>query len=583
MYPNLDENSAPEAVQRTEEPNDTTGEALASETIHERDAGYENLDELAGPAPEQNPEEGSNYRHSNLEDEREGEDEEKLHANTMGTLVLAFPQAHLQSQAWRKLKKRAREPEVRALKHQQDISMSWIEISRRKQEALRNSIPPEWRLPASRIADAATCLDVSGLVSAELSYNERLITQSDVADILTSIATGEMTSFEVMSAHCHRAAVAHQLLGETTNNIVGSTVNPYNSNFSAGGACGGEGALIALRGSPLGLATDMGKTNQSLPALSLIADRDQLDRLASLLRFVGLGGYTLMDEQLPGLPVGSGSIGLISRDPQSIQHVIKLLLDSAPWSSNCDVLEMPWRQEKLDAVHQRATPMSGRLVFAMMKDDGHLIPDLPTKQALTTTEQALKLCGHEIVEWKPPSHKIATEILFQLFGSTSAKCIRDAIDASGEPPVDQLKEWYHQTDSGSLPTEDFWKLCEELQGYKRSYMKYWLAMGAKTASGRAVDGVIMPVSPHATTQEGTDRYFGYTAVANALDHTSCTFPVTGRGSVLDIEPNKFSGDHSQGLPVGLQVMCGRLQEEKVLALVQAIKQSLVQAYNHRGD
>ncbi|KEQ92597.1 hypothetical protein AUEXF2481DRAFT_31855 [Aureobasidium subglaciale EXF-2481] len=85
MYPNLDENSAPEAVQRTEEPNDTTGEALASETIHERDAGYENLDELAGPAPEQNPEEGSNYRHSNLEDEREGEDEEKLHGRPPGT------------------------------------------------------------------------------------------------------------------------------------------------------------------------------------------------------------------------------------------------------------------------------------------------------------------------------------------------------------------------------------------------------------------------------------------------------------------------------------------------------------------
>lgn len=99
-------------------------------------------------------------------------------------------------------------------------------------------------------------------------------------------------------------------------------------------------------------------------------------------------------------------------------------------------------------------------------------------------------------------------IQFQIFGSTSAKCIRDAIDASGEPPVDQLKEWYQQADSGSLPTEDFWKLCGELQEYKRSYMEYWSSMGAKTASGRAVDGVILPVSPHAATQEGTDRYFG---------------------------------------------------------------------------
>lgn len=106
--------------------------------------------------------------------------------------------------------------------------------------------------------------------------------------------------------------------------------------------------------------------------------------------------HTLMNEQLPGLPVGSGSIGLISRDPQSIQHFIQLLLESAPWLSNCDALEIPWRQEKLDAVRQRATLMNGSLVFALMKDDGHLIPDLPTKQALATLEQSLKLCGHEV-------------------------------------------------------------------------------------------------------------------------------------------------------------------------------------------
>lgn len=90
--------------------------------------------------------------------------------------------------------------------------MSWTEISHRKREALQSLIPPEWRLPASRIADAATCPDVSVLVSTELSHNERLITESGVAFILTSIATGEMTSFEVMSAFCHRAAVAHQLV-----------------------------------------------------------------------------------------------------------------------------------------------------------------------------------------------------------------------------------------------------------------------------------------------------------------------------------------------------------------------------------
>ena len=41
-------------------------------------------------------------------------------------------------------------------------------------------------------------------------------------------------------------------------------------------------------------------------------------------------------------------------------------------------------------------------------------------------------------------------------------------------------------------------------------------------------------------------------------------------------------DHSQGLPVGLQVMCHRLQEEKVLALVEAIGESLLLTNNCSG-
>jgi len=44
---------------------------------------------------------------------------------------------------------------------------------------------------------------------------------------------------------------------ETDNNIYGRTTNPYNRKLGAGGSSGGEGALIAMRGSPLGVGTDI--------------------------------------------------------------------------------------------------------------------------------------------------------------------------------------------------------------------------------------------------------------------------------------------------------------------------------------
>lgn len=50
---------------------------------------------------------------------------------------------------------------------------------------------------------------------------------------------------------------------ETASNLYGVTVNPYNRLLSPGGSSGGEGALLALGGSCLGLGTDIGGSVRS--------------------------------------------------------------------------------------------------------------------------------------------------------------------------------------------------------------------------------------------------------------------------------------------------------------------------------
>jgi Asp-tRNA(Asn)/Glu-tRNA(Gln) amidotransferase A subunit family amidase len=45
---------------------------------------------------------------------------------------------------------------------------------------------------------------------------------------------------------------------ETDSNLYGTTVNPFNSELSAGGSSGGEGALVGVGGSCLGIGTDVG-------------------------------------------------------------------------------------------------------------------------------------------------------------------------------------------------------------------------------------------------------------------------------------------------------------------------------------
>jgi Asp-tRNA(Asn)/Glu-tRNA(Gln) amidotransferase A subunit family amidase len=45
---------------------------------------------------------------------------------------------------------------------------------------------------------------------------------------------------------------------ETDSNFFGVTVNPYDRTVSPGGSSGGEGALIGMRGSCLGVGSDIG-------------------------------------------------------------------------------------------------------------------------------------------------------------------------------------------------------------------------------------------------------------------------------------------------------------------------------------
>lgn len=51
---------------------------------------------------------------------------------------------------------------------------------------------------------------------------------------------------------------------ETVSNLYGTTTNPHNTGLTPGGSSGGEGALIAMRGSLLGIGTDIGHNLRSL-------------------------------------------------------------------------------------------------------------------------------------------------------------------------------------------------------------------------------------------------------------------------------------------------------------------------------
>ncbi|KAI7288651.1 amidase [Hortaea werneckii] len=371
--------------------------------------------------------------------------------------------------------------------------------------------------------------------------------------------------------YCKTNVPMGALMGETSNNIVGFTVNPC------------EGALLALGGSAVGIATDLVGSSRIPSAFT---------GLTALKTSEGRLSASGIETILKGLPVASGTIGIMSQDVRSVELVFKALLEDAPWRKDPDVIEMPWRPEKQYALQRRAGEPGqrlGRLVFGLLKCDGNVRPHPNIAEGLRHLEEALLEDGHEVLEWKPPPHAEAVENLLKIFGSASGPAIIQAIKASGEPPVSSMLALYDQENVTCSSAADFWEMCQKRDDYRQAYANYWAQMDSCTASGRPVDGIIiMPVAATSAAREGEFSYLAYSAIANVLDLPAFVFPVWRSGHITspdgfnhgNLSPNDcavsetFREGDVENMPVCLQVVCPRLQEESTLALAEAIHDTL---------
>lgn len=126
------------------------------------------------------------------------------------------------------------------------------------------------------------------------------------------------------------------MIGETISNIFGTTFNPYNRLLSCGGSSGGEGALIALHGSPIGLGTDIGGSIR-IPA----AFNGLFGLKSSAGRFPLFNITKNRDGQESIRSIG----GPIAHNPSDLAYFMRAILEQKPWNKDPDVLELPWREE----------------------------------------------------------------------------------------------------------------------------------------------------------------------------------------------------------------------------------------------
>ena len=153
---------------------------------------------------------------------------------------------------------------------------------------------------------------------------------------------------------------------ETSSNLYGETVNGFNRNLTSGGSSGGEGALIGMRGSCLGIGTDLGGSIRS-PA----ANNGVFGFRPTTYRLPLTGVKATMMGQEHIVPV----IGPLSTSLRGCKMFVKAIIDQKPWLSAAALVPMPWKEGKNPYVFE-----SKKLKIAVMWHDDIVRPHPPVTQ-----------------------------------------------------------------------------------------------------------------------------------------------------------------------------------------------------------
>ena len=325
-----------------------------------------------------------------------------------------------------------------------------------------------------------------------------------------------------------KTSVPHTLMaGETVNNIIGYTFNPKNRNLSCGGSSGGEGALIGLRGSPVGFGTDIGGSIRIPSAFNgLYGIRPSSGRMP----YEGMANS--MDGQNSVLSV----VGPLATTPDALKLVMQGLLSTKPWLHDPLVHDIPWRPEAELPITDPIKRVSKPLTFGVIRNDGSCTPTPPVTRAIETVAKTMEDLGHKILEWKPtPTHAQLCDVCYKIWSFDGGQDCKKDFALSGEYVAPQtLVPEVPQANATDIMKTNIAK--RELQ---KDYMEYWNSTAEHTGTGEPVDAVISPLAPFPAARREGYTYYGYSVWVNTLDYTSVVVPVTNVDKTIDKKNEGF--------------------------------------------
>ena len=288
--------------------------------------------------------------------------------------------------------------------------------------------------------------------------------------------------------------------------------------MTAGGSSGGEGALVAMRGSVLGVGTDVGGSIR-IPAMcnGLYGVKPSAGRVP----YAGQQGSGAPGSEAVGLMASAGPIAGSLRD---CELLLRVVAEARPWERDPDVVYGLWEEQGR---------IEGKPLIGVVREDGLIRPLPPVSKVLEETVQALRTAGYEVVELDTPLLKSCQSLANRFFGTDGNNYVLDLLASTSEPLIPWLaSRLRRKTPVSASALAD---LHARKTALETEMLKIWT-----DKKGRRVDAFICPVAPHPVPP--IDRWNGtsYTSSFVLLDYPAGTIPV--RDFVEDDIHGEIEGD-----------------------------------------
>ena len=141
-----------------------------------------------------------------------------------------------------------------------------------------------------------------------------------------------------------------------------------------------------------------------MPHAGLMGSHDGMDAIiGAFMSAARLFVPPILIGRLLSIP---GALGPIARSARDLALFCRVMLQYNPWLVEPPLLEIPWKQDVADVLH-----LPDKLCFAILWDDGIVLPHPPILDAMKRTKDALVKAGHEVITWNVLDSKEAWELI----------------------------------------------------------------------------------------------------------------------------------------------------------------------------